>query len=70
MDEMTTLIVGAIAALLTLFFGWRGAMPPNFAKGPRLIPHRFLMLLSAAILLMMIVHLANLHGIETGNNRP
>lgn len=45
-------------------------MPPNFAKGPRLIPHRFLMLLSAAVLLMMIVHLANLHGIETGNNRP
>ena len=69
MDQTTTLVIGAIAALLTAFFGWRGALPPDFVKGPRLIPYRFLMLLSAATLLMMVVHLANLHGIETGNNR-
>ncbi|MEY4254883.1 MAG: hypothetical protein RLZZ141_110 [Pseudomonadota bacterium] len=69
MDQTTTLVIGAIAALLTAFFGWRGALPPNFVKGPRLIPYRFLMLLSAAALLMMVVHLANLHGIQTGNGQ-
>lgn len=67
MDETTTLAVGAIAVLMTLFFGWRGALPPDFAKGPRLIPYRFLMMLSATGVLMMLVHLANLHGIVTGN---
>jgi amino acid transporter len=69
MDQTTTLVIGAVAALLTAFFGWRGALPPNFAKGPRLIPYRFLMLLSAAALLMMVVHLANLYGIQTGNRQ-
>ena len=69
MDQTTTLVIGAIAALLTAFFGWRGALPPNFVTGPRLIPYRFLMLLSASALSMMVVHLANLHGIETVHTR-
>ena len=66
MDEQTTLAIGAAALILALFFGWRGARPPNFAKGPRLVPHRFLMLLFATFALMMLVHLVNIHGVVTG----
>jgi hypothetical protein len=40
-------IAGASAALAA-FAGWRGALPPNPMKGPRMIPWRFLMVLGAA----------------------
>ncbi|QUD87059.1 hypothetical protein [Phenylobacterium montanum] len=66
MDFKVTAIVAAAALAATLFFGWRGARPPNLIKGPRMIPHRFLMVLSAAVLLLMLVHLVNLAGIHTG----
>jgi hypothetical protein len=63
-----TLTLGLSAAFLALavFAGWRGARPPNPHKGPRLAPWRFIMLLSAAALLAMIVHLVNLMGVKTG----
>jgi hypothetical protein len=35
-------------------------------RGPRLAPYRFLMLVSAAVVLIMIVHLVNLAGFHTG----
>jgi hypothetical protein len=66
MDEQTTLAIGAATLILAIFFGWRGAQPPNVIKGPRLVPHRFLMLLFAALTLMMLVHLVNIHGVVTG----
>ncbi len=37
-------------------------------RGPRLAPYRFLMLLFAAVVLMMLVHLANLAGLHTGRS--
>ena len=40
-------IAGA-SAVLAAFAGWRGALPPNPMKGPRLVPWRFLMVLGAA----------------------
>ena len=36
------------------------------SRGPRLAPWRFLMLLSAAVVLYMLVHLLNLAGVTTG----
>ncbi len=54
------------AAALGVLFGWLGARPPNLVGGPRMIPYRFLMLLCAVAVLMMLVHLANLAGITTG----
>ncbi len=66
MDLPVTLGLAAVGLGLTLVFGWFGARPPNLKRGPRLIPHRFLMLLSAAFTLLMLVHLANLAGVETG----
>jgi hypothetical protein len=61
-----TLAVAAALLALALVAGWRGARPPNPMKGPRLVPWRFIMLLAAAGLLPMIVHLLNLMGVTTG----
>ena len=69
MDQTTTLIIIGLAIGLGVFFAWRGAQPPNVAKGPRLVPYTFLMLICVTIGLMMLVHLANLNGIVTGGQR-
>ncbi len=61
-----TLVAAAAGVLLGAFFGWMGARPPNLQRGPRMAPYRFLMLLSAAWVLLMLVHAANLVGITTG----
>lgn len=63
-----SLTVAIAAGLLgvALFAGWRGARAPNPLKGPRLVPWRMIMLLSAAGLLPMIVHILNLLGVATG----
>ena len=61
-----TLASAAVGLGLAVLFGWRGARPPNPHKGPRMIPWRFLMLLAGAWVLMMLVHLANLMGVQTG----
>lgn len=66
MSLTLTLALAGVFLALALFAGWRGARPPNPHKGPRLAPWRFIMLLSAAGLLVMIVHLVNLMGVTTG----
>ena len=68
MDLNTTLIAAATTLGALFFFAWRGARPPNLVKGPRLIPHRLLMVVCAGVLLVLVVHLANLAGIKTGRN--
>jgi len=61
-----TLTLGLAAGLLALgaFAGWRGARPPDPLKGPRLAPWRFIMLLAAAGLMIVLVHLATLLGLR------
>jgi hypothetical protein len=65
-----TLILAAAFCALAALAAWRGARPPNPMKGPRLMPWRLIMLTSAALALLMIVHLANLVGVTTGGGRP
>ena len=66
MDFNVTL--GLLAAFLAagVFCGWRGSLPSQPAKGVRMIPWRPLMVASAVGVLVMLVHLANLMGFETG----
>lgn len=67
--SMTLPISLAVTAALigfTVFAGWRGAQPPNFAKGVRMVPWRGVMLLSSAGVLVMLVHVVNLLGFTTG----
>jgi hypothetical protein len=66
MDWPVTLIAIASAIGLTVLFGWLGARPPNILKGPRLIPYRLLMLMTAAGVMILMVHAVNLAGFKTG----
>jgi hypothetical protein len=66
MSLTLTLILTVAFLALALFAGWRGARPPNPHKGPRLAPWRFIMLMSAAGVIVMLVHLVNLMGVTTG----
>jgi hypothetical protein len=69
MDLPLTLALAAAFAALTVFCGWRGARPLDIVKGPRLAPWRMLMLLSATGCILMLVHLVNLAGMQTGGGR-
>jgi hypothetical protein len=60
MDLTLTLELAAGFLAAAVFAGWRGARPPNPHKGPRLMPWRFLMILSAAVLLFVLGHLVHL----------
>ena len=62
MDWTTTLVALGACCALAVLCGWLGARPPNLAKGPRLIPYRFLMLLSGAGALMLLIHVKQLAG--------
>jgi hypothetical protein len=66
MSLTVTLSFAAVALAVGLFCAWRGAAPPNPHKGPRLIPYRFLMVLSGAMLLYLAAHVLNLLGVTTG----
>jgi hypothetical protein len=66
MSLTLTLSLAAAVLALGLICAWRGAAPPNPHKGPRLIPYRFLMVLSGALLLYLAAHLVNLLGVTTG----
>lgn len=62
MDLRLTLILLAAASALTVYAGWRGAQPPNLLKGPRMIPWRFVMVMGAAFVMLLLIHLATLGG--------
>ncbi len=66
MDWGVTLGVIMGAAGLSVFAGWWSARPSDLVRGPRLIPWRLVMVLSAATAMLGLVHAANLLGFETG----
>ncbi len=58
-----TLTLLAAALALTVFAGWRGARPWDPRRGVRMIPWRFIMLLSSAMILILAIHLGALMGV-------
>ena len=58
-----TLTLWLLAGTLLLggFAGWRGARPSDFLR-PRMVPWRFIMLLSGAAAFLLLVHLGALAG--------
>jgi hypothetical protein len=60
MDIPFTLVLGGGLLAACLFCGWRGAKPYDPARGPRMVPWSVLMMLSAAGLLLLLVHLVSL----------
>jgi hypothetical protein len=59
MDLRALLIAIAALAGLAVFAGWRGMRLPNPHKGPRMIPWRWIMLLSATAALLCLVVLSS-----------
>ncbi len=66
MDWTVTLAITAALVGLTALLGWAGSRPPDVRRGPRLIPYRFLMMLGAVGVMLMVVHMLNLAGMNTG----
>ena len=64
-----TIILVFIAAGITVFCGWMGMQPMDPAKGPRMVPWRFLMLLGFTAAMLMVVHALNLVGLHTGDRQ-
>jgi hypothetical protein len=64
MDLTATLSTLVAAVALAVFAGWRGSRPPDLMRGPRMVPWRFVMVLSSAVALFMILHLMTLAGYE------
>lgn len=69
MDLSVTLALGAALLAVTVFSGWMGARPPDLRRGPRMVPYRFIMLMAAACLIVVLVHLVNMLGVVTGPRR-
>lgn len=69
MDLLLTISAAVVFLTLALVCGWMGARPINVLKGPRMIPWRPLMMVCVVGLMLMLVHLANLLGVQTGNQQ-
>lgn len=67
MDLPLTISAAVVFLALALVFGWLGARPINVLKGPRMVPWRPLMMACVVGLMLMLVHLFNLLGVQTGN---
>ncbi|MDZ4776033.1 MAG: hypothetical protein SGJ23_04515 [Alphaproteobacteria bacterium] len=65
MSLTVTLAILIPAALLFAFGSWKSAQPADPLK-PRLIPWRPVMIIAAVVALVMLVHVVNTFGIETG----
>jgi hypothetical protein len=62
--NLTLILIGGFA-LFAIFCGWRGSRPPQPPK-VRMAPWRFLMVLSAAVLSILLIHaVALLSGSST-----
>jgi len=64
-----TLIGVAVCGAIAAIGAWRGAQPPNPARGPRLIPWTLIAVVAAGIGVLFLVHIVNLAGFETGQGR-
>ena len=63
MSLFLTLALIAAAVALAVFAGWRGALPSQPHRGVRMVPWRFVMVLSCVAVFVLIVHLAALMGV-------
>ena len=69
MDLPTTLWGLAGVGGLLAFSTWRSMQPADPLK-PRLVPWRLVSVMAGGFALMLLVHLVNLFGVETGARGP
>lgn len=63
MSLIPTLALLAAALALAVFAGWRGSLPWDLRKGVRMIPWRFIMLLSGVAIMILAIHVGTLLGV-------
>ncbi|HRJ63595.1 hypothetical protein [Brevundimonas sp. UBA2416] len=63
MSLTLTLALLAAALGMAVFAGWRGSRPWDLTRGVRMIPWRFIMLLSGVAILILTIHLGTLMGV-------
>ncbi|MFC7377329.1 hypothetical protein ACFQQC_02180 [Brevundimonas sp. GCM10030266] len=63
MDMRLTLILTAAFLALTLFAGWRGARPWDPSQRVRMAPWRFIMVMSGAVTVLLLIHIGALLGV-------
>ena len=66
MQPQIILALGACLAVVALVSGWIGARAPDPRRGPRLVPWRLIMLLSAAGVVLLAAQLAAALGGGSG----
>jgi len=64
MEWTPTLALAGLALVVALVSGWRGALPADPKRGVRLVPWRLIMLLSAALLVLLVIHMITLAGFK------
>lgn len=62
MSLTATLVLLVASLTLAVFAGWRGALPPDPRRGVRMVPWRFVMLVSGAVVFFAIIHVGALLG--------
>lgn len=65
-DLVATLMLLALGAGVFAFAAWRHGRPPEPFSNPRWISWIVVLLVAATWCLVMLVHLVNLLGVETG----
>jgi hypothetical protein len=63
MSLTVTLALLVAALALAVFAGWRGSRPWDPRRGVRMVPWRFIMLLSGAAIMVLSIHIGNLMGV-------
>ncbi|MBP8062559.1 MAG: hypothetical protein KAY29_01695 [Brevundimonas sp.] len=63
MSLTVTLALLVAALALAVFAGWRGSRPWDPRRGVRMVPWRFIMLLSGAAIIVLAVHIGTLMGV-------
>jgi hypothetical protein len=66
MDAPTLFAIAGGLVALAAFAGWRGARPPDFRKGPRLVPWRAIMVFTATAAIIVLVQAERLAGWAPG----
>lgn len=66
LGHTTTLVVLVLSLAFAFLADRHARRPADPLKGARLLPWRSLIIIAVIIALLMIVHLVNLAGIETG----
>jgi len=63
MSLTVTLALLVAALALAVFAGWRGSRPWDPRRGVRMVPWRFIMLLSGAVIMVLAIHIGTLMGV-------